>query len=295
MEDQVINTYIQVDDFCKHLEVDEALKSLTGGNGRKPTRTPKMYLSEMLTIMVHFHQSGFREFKDYYLECVSVFLRPCFPRLVSYTRFLKLMDRLFLPLVLFQTWHQLGRCTGASFIDSTTLAVCDNKRIRNHRVFKAMAQRGKTSMGWFYGFKLHLVINNRGEILAWLLTPGNVADNDLDVCTRLATGLTGLLFGDKGYISQRLFERLYGQNLKLVTRIKRNMKNKLVLPHEKYMLYKRAVVESVNDQLKNISQIEHTRHRSPVNFLTNLAAGLVAYTLQPQKPSVFVDNRRLVA
>lgn len=295
MEDQVINTYIQIDDFCKHLEVDEALRVSKGGKGRKQTRKPEMYLSEMLTIMVHFHQSGFREFKDYYLECVSVFLRPCFPRLVSYTRFLNLMGRLFLPLVLFQTWHQLGRCTGASFIDSTTLAVCDNKRIRNHRVFKGIAQRGKTSMGWFYGFKLHLVISNRGEILAWLLTPGNVADNDLDVCTRLATGLTGLLFGDKGYISQRLFERLYGQNLKLVTRIKRNMKNKLVLPHEKYMLYKRAVVESVNDQLKNISQIEHTRHRSPINFPTNLAAGLVAYTLQPQKPSVFVDNLNLVA
>lgn len=294
MEDQVINTFILIDDFCKHFELDHTFYGLPG-KSLKPRRKPEMYLSEMLTITIHFHQSGFREFKDYYLDIVSGFLRSYFPRLVSYTRFLRLMERLFLPLVLFQISHQLGRCTGASFIDSTTLAVCDNKRIHSHRVFSGIAARGKTSMGWFYGFKLHLVINNHGEILAWMLTPGNVADNDLQLCKRLSKGLHGLLFGDRGYISQKLLEELLEQNLKLVTKIKRNMKNKLVLPHEKYMLYKRAIIESVNDQLKNISQIEHTRHRSPANFLTNLAAGLVAYTIQPQKPSVFVDKLRIVS
>lgn len=294
MEQQVIHTYVQIDDFCKQFDLDNACRAFAGSPSQ-PTRKPGMYLSEMLTIVVHFHQSGFREFKDYYLECVCGFLRSCFPRLVSYSRFLRLVGRLLMPLVLFQVYHQLGRCTGVSFIDSTTLAVCDNKRIHNHRVFQGIAARGKTSMGWFYGFKLHLIINNRGEILAWLITPGNVADNDLDICTRLGKGIQGLLFGDKGYISQKLFEQLFAHNLKLVTKIKRNMKNKLVLPHEKYMLYKRAIIESVNDQLKSISQIEHTRHRSPINFMVNLAAGLVAYTLQPNKPAVFVDKRSLAA
>ena len=147
-------------------------------------------------------------------------------------------------------------------------------------------------MGWFFGFKLHLVVNDKGEIVSWLLTKGNVADNNLEICKKLALGLTGLIVGDKGYISSKVFEALFSQGLKLVTRIKRNMKNKLVLPKEKLLLRKRGIIETINDQLKNISQIEHTRHRSPINFVVNLAAGLIAYSFQEKKPSLIrnVDN-----
>ncbi len=117
------------------------------------------------------------------------------------------------------------------------------------------------------------------------MTPANT--NDRKPVSQLAKGLLGKLFGDKGYISQKLFETLMEQGLKLITRIRKNMKNQLVPLEEKVLLRKRALIETVHDQLKNISQIEHTRHRSSVtNFMVNLMCGLIAYTWQPKKPSL---------
>lgn len=137
---------------------------------------------------------------------------------------------------------------------------------------------------WFYGFKLHLVINDEGELLAFKLTAGKV--DDRTPVPALTRGLFGKLFGDKGYISQKLFDALSEQGVQLITRLRRKMKNKFIPLFDKLLLRKRALIERVNDQLKNISHIEHTRHRSPVNFLVNLVAGLVAYTFQPKKPSL---------
>src|SRR5262249_11884614 len=157
-----------------------------------------------------------------------------------------------------------GSCTGFSFIDSTSLDVCENRRIPQHRVFKDLAGRGKNSMGWFFGFKLHLVVNDCGEILNMKLTPANV--DDRAPVPALVRGLFGKLVGDKGYISQALFEELFCHaNLQLITRIKSNMKNKLISVFDKILLRKRSIIETVIDQLKNISQIEHSRHRSPTN------------------------------
>ena len=143
-------------------------------------------------------------------------------------------------------------------------------------------------MGWFYGFKLHLIINECGELLAAQLTPGNV--DDRQPVPGLAKRLTGKLFGDKGYISAKLFETLWDQSLQLVTSIRRNMRNKLMPLMDKILLRKRSLIETVNDQLKNIAQIEHTRHRSPVNFMVNLVAALISYTHQPKKPSLRMDE-----
>lgn len=180
-----------------------------------------------------------------------------------------------------------GRCTGISFIDSTPIAVCHNRRIQSHHVFEGIAQRGKSSMGWFFGFKLHLVINDMGELLASALTFGNV--DDRTPVPQLTKELFGKLFGDRGYISKALFDELFERGIQLVTKLKSNMKNKIMQISDKLLLRKRAIIESVNDQLKNISQIEHTRHRSPANFLVNLMSGLIAYCHQPQKPSLNVQ------
>ena len=178
-----------------------------------------------------------------------------------------------------------GSCTGISCVDSTSLAICDNHRIHANKVFEGFAQRGKTSIGWFYGIKLHFVINNCGELLACQLTPGNV--DDRAPVPLLSQRLFGKLFADKGYISQALFELLFDTfDIQLVTGIRKNMKNRLISLHDKLILRKRAIVESVIDQLKNISQIEHTRHRSPINFFVNVIAGLIAYCQQPKKPSL---------
>ncbi len=215
---------------------------------------------------------------------MAVQLRPEFPRLVSYQRFVELLPTIVVPLCAYlQTCF--GACTGISFIDSTALPVCHNRRINQHRVFAGIAQRGTTSLGWFYGFKVHLVVNDRGELLGVQVTPGNT--DDRKPVPVLARRLYGKLFGDKGYLSQPLFQRLLSElGVRLITHRKRNMVNQLVPLADKLLLRKRAIIESIFDQLKNISQIEHTRHRSPVNFVVNLLAGLVAYCHQPKKPSL---------
>jgi len=199
------------------------------------------------------------------------------------------------PLCVYLRTACLGRCTGISFIDSTALAVCKNPSIHSHKVFAGLAGRGKTSTGWFFGSRdvraknlsplLHLVFNDRSELLNLLLTPGHV--DDRKPVPKLAHKLFGRLFGDKGYLSKALRdERLRTFGVELVTSIRSNMKNVPMLLMDNILLRKRAIVETIIDQLKNISQIEHSRHRSPVNFLVNLLCGLIAYYRRPKKPSL---------
>jgi hypothetical protein len=247
-----------------------------------------MYPSEMMTILILFQQSHYRTFKAYYTEYVQRHLCSEFPTQVSYQRFVELMPRLLVPLVAY-LHTQLGRCTGISFIDSTKLAVCHNARIHQHRVFEGRAARGKTSVGWFYGFKLHLVVNDEGDLLAFCLTAGNV--DDRRPVPKLAYRLFGTLFGDKGYLSQPLAEQLLvTQGLRLITKLRKKMHNRLLLLSDKLLLRKRAIIETINDQLKNVCQIEHSRHRSPINFLVHLIAGLIAYCQQPKKPSLRLQS-----
>jgi Transposase DDE domain len=187
----------------------------------------------------------------------------------------------------------MGEITGISFVDATSLEVCDPKRKHSHKVFKGLANWGKSSMGWYFGFKLHLIINDRGQLLAFAVTEGNI--DDRTPVPEMAKGLFGKLFGERGYVSQPLFEQLYAQGLELIARRRKNMKNKLVKLVDKILLRKRAIIESVNDQLKNICQIEHSRHRSRFNFLVNLLAGLIAYSYHPKKPSLDLNDKGLTA
>lgn len=277
----LLELFCHVDDFCQSMAQSRpALLPATAGQRR---RQPSLTASEVMTIMIHFHQSSYRHFKAYYTEHVQVHLRRDFPRLVSYNRFVQLMPRVTLLLWAYAQAN-CGDCTGLSFIDSTALRVCTNRRIPRHKVFAGLARRGQCSLGWFYGFKLHLVINELGHILAFTLTPGNV--HDQNPVPRLVNALFGKLFGDKGYLSQALFEQLLSQNLQLITSVRSNMKNRLLLMRDKLLLRKRHIIETINDQLKNQSQIEHSRHRSPMNFLVNVIAGLIAYMWQPKKPAI---------
>jgi transposase len=237
-----------------------------------------------VTIIIYFHQSQYRNFKAYYTKHVCQHLRAEFPNLVSYERFVILMPSVLGPLSAYlQSLY--GYCHGLSFIDSTALLVCDNHRIHTHKVFAECAQRGKGSMGWFYGFKLHLVVNECGELLACQITPGNV--DDRKPVPALSKRLFGKLIADRGYISQALYEQLRETfGIQLITKLRKNMKNRLLPLIDKLFLRKRAIIESVVDQLKNISQIEHTRHRSSTNYFINIIAGLIAYCHQPKKPSL---------
>jgi len=273
--------FCDVDDFCLEAEPLLRQRLLTDGRRRR-NRKGRLTASEIMTILVAFHQGNFRTFKHFYLM-LGVSHGPEFPDLVSYQRFVELMPSVLVLMCGYLT-SRFGSCTGISFIDSTALAVCGNKRIGRNRVFCGIARIGKTTMGWFFGFKLHLVINECGELLAVRLTPGNT--DDRQPVPSLTKQLVGRLFGDKGCISAELFAELWSHGLQLVTHIRRNMKNALMPWIDKILLRKRSLIETVNDQLKNISQIEHTRHRSPVNFMVNLIAGLIAHTHQPKKPSL---------
>jgi hypothetical protein len=214
---------------------------------------------------------------------VEEHLRPYFPVLVSYSRFVELMPRAVVPLCGYLSTRK-GRCTGITFVDSTSLAVCHNRRISRHKVFEGYATRGKSSMGWFFGFKLPLMVNDEGELLALRVTTAEV--NDQVPVSRMARGLWGQLFGDRGYISRALHKALWAQRLVLITLMRRNMKPRLMRLWDRLMLRKRFLIETINDQLKNISHIEHSRHRSLTGFMVNLVAGLIAYTFQPKKPSL---------
>ena len=279
---QLIAMFCDIDDFCKWFEPLYMRRLLQSGQ-RQRTRQTVLALSEIMTIIVYFHSSHYRDFKHYYTEYVATHLRPYFPTLVSYSRFVELIPRAVVPLCGY-LHTQKGRCTGITFVDSTSLAVCHNRRISRHKVFAGYATRGKSSMGWFFGFKLHLMVNDEGELVAFRVTTGEV--NDQVPVGRMARGLWGQLFGDRGYISRGLHKMLWAQGLALITLIRRNMKPRLMRLWDRLLLRKRFLIETINDQLKNVSQIEHSRHRSLTGFMVNLVAGLLAYTYQPKKPSL---------
>ncbi len=286
----VLELFCDVDDFMLSFAPQWKASELAAGKQRQ--RAGQLWASEIMTILIHFHQSHYRTFKAYYTEDVQVSLRSEFPHLVSYARFVALMPSMMIPM-LASLQSRYGTCTGISFIDSTSLSVCDPHRIPGHRVFALDAKRGKSSMGWFYGFKLHLAVNDCGELLACCLTPGNV--DDRTPVPEMVGRLRGKLIGDRGYISAPLTALLFEHGLHLITRLRKKMKNRLMLLSDKLLVRKRAIIESIIDQLKNISQIEHSRHRSPTNFVVHLIAGLLAYSHQQKKPGLHLDQRPLLA
>jgi transposase len=285
----LLEMFCEIDDFWKKFRPAWQQKLLLSGAQRRE-RATRLTMSEIMTIIILFHQSNYRTFKQFYLHHVCQHLHEAFPNLVSYNRFVELQSRALVPLAAY-LHLRFGQSRGIAFIDAMSLAVCHNRRIHSHRVFAGIAARGKTSTGWFYGFKVHLVVNDQGELLAVVLTPGNV--DDRKPVEQLTHNLIGKLFGDKGYISNALFDQLFARGLQLITTLKRNMKPRVMPLMDRLFLRKRALIESVNDQLKNISQIEHSRHRSFKNFFVNFLAALIAYTHQPKKPSLKFENHEM--
>ena len=169
---------------------------------------------------------------------------------------MELEKEVLLPMTIFIKRVLLGTCTGISFVDSTPLCVCRNQRILIHKTFEGLAERGRCSMGWFFGFKLHLIINDKGEILNFMFTPGNVDDREPLKQGKFLENIKGKLCADKGYIGQALFENPFLNGIQLVTKVKNNMKNSLMSIADKILLRKRALIETVNDELKNIEQRE---------------------------------------
>lgn len=295
-ESKVTEIYCMTDDFCKEFILQQEkymVKEQVHKHRNKPNR---MSDAEIMVILILFHSGGFRCFKYYYKEYVCKHLMHLFPKLVSYNRFVELEKEVLFPLTIFIKRVLLGTCTGISFVDSTPLRVCRNQRILIHKTFKGLAERGKCSMGWFFSFKLHLIINDKGEILNFMFTSGNVDDHEPLKQGRFLENIQGKLCADKGYIGQVLFENLFLNGTHLVTKVKNNMRNSLMSIADKILLRKRALIETVNDELKNIAQIEHSRHRSFNKFIANALSAIAAYCFFEKKPAIdlsFINDGQL--
>ena len=259
MLDRIVEVFCEVDDFCQAF-LPQWEASLLGTGGPAPRGPqPGLSTSEIITLLLVLHSSGFKHLKSFYHGFAEPLLRGYFPGMPCYEHFVALQKSAFVPLVFFLVSH-LGTRTGLYYIDSTALPVCDNHRISRHKVFADLAQRGKTSMGWFFGFKLHLVFNNRNEIVALKLTPGNV--HDTTPVPALTRDLIGKLFGDKGYIGQKLAEDLLRRGLTLFTRVRRNMKSLPLSLQDKALLNARNMAETIIGHIKEFSSLNLSKHRS---------------------------------
>jgi hypothetical protein len=286
MKKDITEQFIVIDDFCKEYEF--FLEKNILPRKKDPTRISGLNTSEIMTIILLFHQSPAKNFKFFYQSYLQLYQGE-FPGLVSYNRFIELQQRClghFYALLMMLC--AMSKHTGISYVDSTCLPVCHNKRTSRHKVFKGFAALGKTTMGWFFGFKLHLIINEKGDLLSAHLTPGNV--DDRKPVRKMTEYITGLLFGDKGYIDKNLFHDLFQRGLKFITGIKSSMKNKLLPLKEKVLLRKRSIIETVNSVIKKDFQISHTRHRSPINAFIHIFSTLVAYCFRSKKPAIKFTN-----
>ena len=288
-EDKITEIFVMADEFCKKFNEmlsRHGLMEPRPSNKRKYHRDSRMSDAEIILILIMFHSSNQKCLKHFYLDEICGYKKHLFPHPVSYNRFVELEKKVMVQFVIFVKKCLLGKCTGISFVDSTLLRVCLNQRIHMHKVFKGIAQRGKCSLGWFYGFKLHLICNEKGEILNFMITPGDVDDREPLRMKSFVEFIYGKLVGDKGYIGKDLFCKLFFDGIQLITKLKSNMRGSLMSVFDKILLRKRAIIESVNDELKNMAQIEHSRHRSFANFIINLVGGIAAYCFFPKKPMI---------
>lgn len=283
--DKITEIFVLADEFCKEFQLTMSNHTI----GNPPKKKPKMSTSEVICIMVLFHGMNQKTMKNFYINFVQKHLQDFFPHTVSYNRFVELMQQSALPMTIFLKLCCLGECTGISYIDSTSIRVCKNKRIKRNKVFKDIATVGKSTMGFFFGFKLHLIVNERGDLLNFQITQANTDDREPLKNPKFTEKISGKMFGDKGYISVQLTQLLFDNDIHLFTTIKKNMTNSLMTLADKILLRKRSVIETINDELKNICQVEHSRHRSFENFITNLISGLIAYRFFPKKPAIKVE------
>ena len=286
----IVSLFCEIDDFFLEYEAWKSTHCLPKTTPIETRGRPRcLHPSEVMTILIAFHQSNYRTFKHFYLKHVCVYWHAEFPNLVSYSRFVGLKQEVLTLLTLYLSALR-GECSGISFVDSTRLRVSDNKRVSSHKVFAGRAERSKTSMGWFYGFKLHLIINHTGDLLEGALTPGTVDDRKPLWQMNPGGCLHGRLYGDSGYISKDLREHLCEQGVNLVYKVRKNMDPLEVSVSDAVLLKKRTLVESVIKELKTQTVLEHSRHRSFENFQVNVFSALIAYQLSENKPALNFDG-----
>ena len=280
MLERLTEVFCEVDDFCQAFETQ--WQSYLLGSGAPPREPqPGLSVSEIITLLLVLHSSGFKYLKHFYQGFALPVLRQWFPGMPCYEQFVTLQQRAFVPLMFFLL-SRMGKKTGIYYIDSTALPVCDNHRIHRHKTFAGLAERGKTSMGWFFGFKLHLVFNHLNQIVACKLTPGQV--HDTQPVPQLTKNLLGKLFGDKGYIGKPLAQELLRRGLTFFTRVRKNMKALPLAMADKLLLNARNMAETIIGRIKQFSSLNLPKHRLPLNAFLHLLAAITAYQINPIKP-----------
>jgi len=280
MLERLTEVFCEVDDFCKAFEAQWQTYLL---GSETPPHGPQagLAVSEIITLLLVLHSSGCKYLKHFYHDFATPLLRQSFPGMPCYEQFVTVQKRAFVPLMFFLL-SCLGKQTGIYYIDSTALPVGDNHRIYRHKTFAGLAARGKTSMGWFFGFKLHLVFNNLNQIVACKLTSGQV--HDTKPVAQLTKHLLGKLFGDKGYIGKRPAQELLRRGLTLFTRVRKNMKSLPLAMPDKLLLNARNMAETIIGRIKQFSSLNLSKHRLPLNAFLHLAAAITAYQINPIKP-----------
>ena len=288
MLDRLVEIFCEVDDFCKAFQDAFESHLLSNAQGSRGP-DPGLADAEIITLLLVLHSSGFKYLKSFYTSPMGEVLRRYFPGMPCYERFIASQQRAFLPLLAF-LFSKLGKETGIDYIDSTALPVCHNRRIGQHKTFTELAARGKTSMGWFFGFKLHLVFNDLNEIVALKLTPGNVSDTA--PVSALTKDLVGKLLGDKGYIGKKLADELLHRGLTLFTRVRKNRKSLPISMIDKMLLNGRNMAETIIGSIQGFSSLHLPKHRLPSNAFLHIMAAVVAYQLDPIKPNhAFFSHR----
>jgi len=281
MLERLVETFCEVDDFCKAF-VPRWEAYLLGSGSAPRGPEPGLSVSEIITILLVLHGAQFKYLKSFYQGVMGDVLRQYFPGMPCYERFVTIQKSVLMPLICF-LFSRMGQRTAIYYIDSTALPVCHNRRIGRHKTFAGLAARGKTSMGWCFGFKLHLVFNHLNEIVAVKLTPGNVHDGA--PVEQLTQTLTGKLFGDKGYLGKKRAAALLKRGLALMTKVRKNMKALPLTPTDKLLLNARNMAETIIGHIKAFSSLNFPKHRAPINAFLHLLAALTAYQLNPIKPT----------
>jgi hypothetical protein len=277
--------YCAIDDFSKFIQEGLGEKKLLGS--AKTKNVMKSTISEIVTITLYYYLSGYKNFKSYYLNFVKTHLKQEFPNAPSYPRMIELKQDTAWFLALF-VQSLAAPCTGISIVDSSSLQACVLQRRYRYKTLKGFVGLGKTSMKWFFGCKLHMIVNHFGEIVSFHITPGNVADNNKDVLEKLTQNICGKLVADRCYIGR--FEDLYARGITLIHGIRSNMKNKLMPVFDKLLLRKRGIIETIFGILKSDFDLEHSRHRSVTAFFVHIFSALAAYAFRPKKPSIDLNN-----
>lgn len=292
----IVELYVIIDDFCNKF-MPRYAKLLINKGLLKRKRSGMLSMSEIILILVLFPHSEFKCFKWFYINKIKGQYRSYFREVPSYNRFIEYMPRGLLVLsrlLGYLMYFYRTQSDGINYVDSTRIPICHNKRTNSHRVFESFAEIGKSTMGWFLGFKLHIIIDTKGQILSMNFTKGNV--DDRVPIMKLIQGLSGKLFGDKGYIKKELSQELQELGITLITPLKKNMKSRFMPINifDLIMSKKRVLIESVFNILKNKLQLCHTRHRSIKNFCVHILSVLVGYQLAPEKPSINLETCNLL-